>query len=226
MREAQTEKRHIQRCDRATVRNIKNGRPICPEHLCHQSARKLIVSRGNGCVGREDTLLPYHVDVRFGRRSEVGSAEALLKQGEREKGGMAFIQMENSDIGVSQLAENLDSTDSKDRFLAKAIASVTAIEVVRQVAVPLAVFRAVRIQEINWNVVDSRSFDPIPPCPNSYWSPLEDDGSSRVHQLRVSSRIPWHRRFALVAGMVERLAKVALPVNKRNPDHWDMQVSR
>ena len=128
------------RGDRATVRNIKHGRPICPEHLCHQSSRKLIVSRGNGCVGREDTMLPYRVDVRFGRSSEAGNADTLLKQGEREKGGVAFIQMEDFDIGVSQPAEDLDSTDSKNRLLTKAIASVTSVEVVRQMAVPTRCF--------------------------------------------------------------------------------------
>jgi hypothetical protein len=45
-------------------------------------------------------MLPYRVDVRFGRSSEAGNADTLLKQGEREKGGVAFIQMENCDIGV------------------------------------------------------------------------------------------------------------------------------
>ena len=169
-------------------------------------------------MGREDATRADGFDVpgRYGLPSfPLG---AFTKKFEGQQAGVPFVQVEAIDFRESERPGHPDASDPQYHFLTDTIVSISAVEKMRQGAVPCGIFRQVRIQKQNRHVCTGNSCKLVAPRPQNDGAILDLYGRP-LRQLReVLLDFPFGRRFMLPPRLVEILGQISFSMQQGDRD--------
>src|SRR6266567_967174 len=216
---------HVQCAFRAAPRDFENPHPLGSQDLLHQRSRELVVARWYRRVRCENALRANRFEILFGRRAELGLPKPLLQKTQGKQGGMPFIHVIAGEVCVTQFAKDSHSADAEQGFLAQPVMSIIAVEMVGESSIPGRVFRQVRVEQIDRNLVPENSANRIFPRPETNLPPFDFYGSSCSVLFEQPLGMPLRIFFELIAPRVEPLTKVAPAVDQRYADHRSSEVS-
>jgi hypothetical protein len=137
---------------------------------------------------------------------------------------MSFIEMEGGDLMITQRAEYSYTADPENYLLGNAVMIISAIERLGQSAVPLGIFRKIRIQKVYGNRVAALSAYIIAPGPKMNNPAFDLHLSSCRLLFEQFFKGPGGRLFPLPPVGLQPLSKITLAVEKRDCNHRHPEV--
>src|ERR1700733_3348926 len=183
-RAAKTQISQIQDVGSEATELFEQVRPLIAKNATNEIFLELIVPRRHWCMRRENTfpLQIFHVFV--GDFCEWTAAHARFQQGNGEQGSVAFVYVVVGEILVAERSQHFDAADAQGHFLAKTVARVSAVEILRYRLVELAVLWERRVEEIDGHNRTTNAVDRVSPCAEDNLATFDDDCRASVQRLK------------------------------------------
>jgi hypothetical protein len=120
---------------------------LAPQGMGRHFQGKAVVTGWHRRVCGKDALIMNGTDIVVIEFVATEPPCTLVQQFEREEGGVPLIHMEARNIMITQSTKHPHPPDTQYDFLAESIPAVTAIQLLRQLAVPRAVLGQIGIEE-------------------------------------------------------------------------------
>ena len=140
-REAQRQQRHVQHSVAKTAQRFQARCAVAAQDAIGLLGVEAVVPGRNRCVGGEDALLAYLLDVGLRGRAQRSAAQLPLQQRQRQQRRVALVHVVDVYL-VAQRVRHAHSAHAQHNLLLQAVVGVAAIEVIGQAAISSPSFRS------------------------------------------------------------------------------------
>jgi len=193
-------------------------------HPRHEIERELVMSRRNGGVGGEDTALANGRDVVLADGCPSLLCSFFTHDFQGEEARVPLVQMKSRDSGVTEFSECSEASEPKYDLLAKPVAFITTVEMIREVSVTFTVFGKAGVEKEDGYPEAAFADDVETPGTNVHSASFDRHGRARGRFLQVFLYGPFDGFFALRSLLAQLLTEIAFAMEKRHGDHGNPQV--
>ena len=224
MAEVQREISHVQLAGAA--KDFVHLREVAaPQNAPDMIQRKPVVTRRDRSVRGEDALRLNCLHVIVVESISVKPASAFIEQFQSQQRRMTLVHVKAADVVITERPEHPNPADAENNFLTQPVVRIAAVKDVRERAIPLRIFRQVRIEEGDRDRMAADSIDCVLPCAQLNGPAFDAYLDSRRKLPAILRNVPFDCRLGLPTAAVELLIEIALSVQQRHRDHWHLEIS-
>ncbi len=147
-RQPQRQQRHVQQAVFKAAQPLQARGPLAAENAHHLLRREAIMSGGHGRVCCKHALRAHRCDVGLGAGAVRPTGKLAFQQRQSQQRGVPFVHV--IDVYMqSQSGGHPRPAQAQHNLLLQAIVGVSAVQVIRQPAVPARILIQVRIQQVD-----------------------------------------------------------------------------